>query len=98
MFLCAARDYRDNALYPQLNRFFNCPLHAIKLKDGEEESNGRNFTALRQLLRQIEFHPLLSDGRNAAQAHYGTSVNFSYDVEFLAGSSSQHSCQVQGMT
>src|SRR3954468_13416603 len=91
MRLAAAGDHRNDGSYPKFDGFLNRPLHAIKLEDGEQQSDlpMMGSCSINSLV-QNKFHTIEAYARKLAAAH----ASISRYIELLTDLSPKNSCKV----
>jgi hypothetical protein len=87
--LCALSNHGDDPRHAQLRAFFDCPLHAVKLEDGEQQGHIRYGRRL-DFLPQLELDATVADGGDAPAADAISSC----DVKLLTHASPQDPCQM----
>ncbi len=92
MLLGAARDDRDDSCDVQLGTFFDCPLHAIELEDGQQQSD-RHSVVGGDFFAERELHTIIADAGYGRAAHLIAASYF----ELLADPRAQGSCQMGGV-
>ncbi len=81
----SSRDHRDDASRSQFRAFFNRPLHAIELENGESDRH-LNCKRNRNGVAEFKFNSVLRNRRNTAAANFVSRG----DVEFLADAGAKH--------
>jgi hypothetical protein len=81
----SSRNYWDNASRTQFRAFFNRPLHAIELENGERHRY-LNCKRHRNGVAEFKFNSVLRNGRNTAAANFASRR----DVEFLADAGAKY--------